>query len=158
MPNPSNITRDRLEELIKHVRQELAAFQVGPYVTEPIFGVVDVAAFGLRFKFVTNIVQEDDRYQVIMIAKDEDIKSEAIFLALAANGYLRWLREQLSSHAYLKVLAYRERWKLILDTALQKMIEQKKGRYLIEKIKEMQDKPFMQIYHEDPEVFDWLLR
>jgi hypothetical protein len=158
MSDPSKITRDRLEELIKHVRQELVAFQLGMYIAEPIFGVVDVDAFGLRFKFVTNAVENDDKFHTIMIAKDEDIDAEQIFLALASNGYLRWLREQISSNAYLKILAYRERWKLILDTALQKVIEQKKGRYLIEKIKDMRDKPFMQIYHEDPEVFDWLLR
>ena len=158
MANPSKITRERLEALIKQTRHELSAFQISVYISEPAFGIVDVDMFGLRFKFVSNPVEDDDRYQLIMITKDEDINSDAIFLALASNGYLRWLREQISSHAYLKILTHQNRWKLILDNALIKMKEQKKGRYLIEGIKMMLEKPFMQIYHEDPEVFDWLLR
>jgi hypothetical protein len=158
MPNPNKLTRDRLESLIKQVRQELAAFQIGPFVTEPLFGVVDVDMFGLRFKFITNSVQNDDRYLIIPIAKDEDVDSDTIFLALASSGYLRWLREQISSNAYLKILSYRDRWKLILDTALPKMIEQKKGKYMIQRVKDLKEMPFMRIYHEDPEVFDWLLR
>jgi hypothetical protein len=158
MANPNKLTRERLESLIKQVRQELAAFQISPYISEPLFGVVDVDMFGLRFKFITNPVQNDDRYIIIPIAKDEDVNSDTIFLALASNGYLRWLREQISSNAYLKILSSRDRWKLILDTALSKMIEQKKGRYLVDRVRDLQERPFMQIYHEDPEVFDWLLR
>jgi hypothetical protein len=158
MPNPSKLTRERIEALINAVRHELTAFQVGPFIREPAFGVVDVDMFGLRFKFITNPVQDDDKYTLILIAREKDIDSETIFLALAANGYLRWIREQISSHAYLKILSYRNRWELILDTALQKMIEQKKGRYMIQRIKELKEMPFMRIYHEDPEVFDWLLK
>ena len=114
--------------------------------------------FGLRFKFVTNTIEDDDAYNVINIVKIEDVDSEKIFLALASSGYLRWLRQQISSHAYLKILAYKERWRLVLDTALEKTIEQKKGQYLTYMLKDMLDKPFMQIYHEDPEIFDWLLK
>ena len=156
MANPSNVTRKRLEGLIKAVRQELAAFQLGRHMTEPTFGVVDVPIFGLRFKFTTPIVEDDDIYRIIPIVKVEDIDSEKIFLALASAGYLRWLRQQMSTNAYIKVLSYKDRWKLILDTALEKVKEDKKGLYLHYMIRDMIDKPFMQIYHEDPEIFDWV--
>lgn len=158
MANPSKVTRHRLEGLIKAVRQELSAFQLGRHMTEPTFGVVDVPLFGLRFKFTTAAVQDDGNYRVVPIAKIEDVDSEKIFLALASAGYLRWLRQQISTHAYLKVLSYRDRWRLVLETALEKAKEDKKGAYLSYMIRDMQDKPFMQLYHEDPEIFDWILK
>lgn len=158
MSDARKLTRERMEQLIKSTRQELVAFQLGRHITEPIFGVVDVPLFGLRFKFIATAVQDDGEYNVTYIVKSEDINSESIFLLLAANGYLRWLRQQLSTNVYLKILARRERWKLILDKALEKAVENKRGLYLQYLIRDMQEKPILQIYHEDPEVFDWILR
>lgn len=158
MSNPSKITRQRLEGLIKAVRHELSAFQLGMFTKEPIFGVVDVPLFGLRFKFITNPVDRDADYTIINIVKEEDVNTEQILLALASNGYLRWLRMQISTHAYLKILTKKDRWKLIIETALEKAKADKRGDYLTNIVKDLKSKPLMQIYHEDPEVFDWLLK
>ena len=156
--NPNRVTRERLGELIKALRHELSGFQLGKAVVEPVFGVVDVRLFGVRFKCVENALQDDDSYRLVHIIKLEDIKSDDIFLVLAEAGYLRWLREQISTHVFFRMLNYRNRWELLVAAALARVIEQKKGDYLRKIIEEIRDKPLMQIYHRDPTVFDWILR
>lgn len=158
MANPTKVTQERVERLVKAVRQELAAFQLGQFITEPEFGIVDLSEFGLRFKFTTTICEDDDHHRCIPIVKEDDINTEKFFLLLAEAGYLRWLRQQISTNAYLRILSYSDRWKSILNKALEKAVEQKKGKYLIRLIKDLQHRPFMQIYHEDPEIFDWLVK
>lgn len=158
MTHPNKVTRERLERLVKAIRQELVAFQISRFITEPIFGVVDVPLFGLRFKVIENALQDDSNYQVVHIVKGEDVDSDNIFLLLAGSGYLEWLREQISTMAYFKILSYNNRWELILRSARTRLLEQKKGQYLLSRIEGLQDKPLMQIYHEDPTVFDWILR
>ena len=158
MTNPNKLTRERLEVLITKIRYELSGFQVGIFISEPAFGVVDVSYFGLRFKLVDHPVEGDDLHTIFFIVKEEDIKSDSIFLALASSGYLKWLREQISTHAFLKILTFHDRWRMIIEQANKQIKEQKKGLYLLNIAKELQDQPLMQIYHEDPTVFDWLLR
>lgn len=156
--NPTKVTQERIERLVKSVRQELAAFQLSRFITEREFGIVDLDLFGLRFKFTTTTHQDDDHYRCVHIVKEDDINTEKFFMLLAEAGYLRWLRQQISTNSYLKILAYSDRWKAILAKALEKAIEQKKGKYLVGLIKDLQSKPFMQVYHEDPEIFDWLVK
>jgi hypothetical protein len=158
MTNPNKLTRERLETLITKIRYELSGFQLGPFISEPTFGVVDVSLFGLRYKLVDHPVEKDDLHTIFFIVKEEDIKSDDIFLALVSSGYLKWLREQISTHAFLKILTFRDRWSIIVEHAIKQIKEQKKGLYLLNTAKDLQDKPLLQIYHEDPTVFDWLLR
>ena len=158
MSNPNKLTRERLETLITKTRYELSGFQLGNFISEPVFGAVDIPLFGLRFKFIDHGVENDDLYTIFYVVKEDDINSDEIFLALTANGYLKWLREQISTHALLKILTHQNRWIKIVDRAILKIKEQKKGLYLLDLARDLRDKPLMQIYHADPTIFDWLLR
>jgi hypothetical protein len=136
----------------------LSGFQLSQYTRTPTYGVLDVPLFGLRFKVIDHIVEGDSDYQVIHVVKEQDISSDIILLRLAEQGYLHWLRTQISSHAFFKILSSQNRWELLVKRAIELILLQKKGTYLLNIAKNLKGKSLLEIYHHQPDVFDWLLR
>ena len=150
-------TQERIANLMFVVNRELQGYQVGKFSKEPVFGVIDLPMFGLRFKFIPQVTPDDDKYRILNIATEEDFDTDEIFLELVSSGYLFWLRNQRSTHGYLTILSHRNRWKLILDAAKKRAIQYKKGDFRVKFITQLSRESFMEIYHRDPTIFDWIL-
>jgi len=119
---------------------------------------MDVSLFGLRFKVIETSIEDDPLYNIKYITKIEDINSDEIFLLLSAQGYLAWLREQVSTNAFLKVIQYRDRWVQLIDEGIKTVVRDRKGNYLLQKLKGYKRMPLIHIYNEQPDLFDWILR
>jgi hypothetical protein len=139
------------------VKHELQGYQVGRFSKEPVFGVIDLPMFGLRFKLIPQVTPDDDKFRVITITAEEDFDTDELFLELVSSGYLFWLRNQRSTHGYLNILSHRNRWKLILDAAKKRALQTKKGEFRTQYLNQLSRENFMDLYHRDPTVFDWML-
>jgi hypothetical protein len=136
----------------------LSGFQLSRYTKNPTYGVLDVPLFGLRFKVVDHLIEGDSDYQVIHVVKSGDLDPDTLLIRLAEQGYLHWLRTQISSHAFFKIMMVRERWTKVVDRAIQLAVLQKKGTYLLNIAKSLKGKSLMEIYHYQPDIFDWIIR
>jgi hypothetical protein len=150
-------TIERITSLTTMVKRELQGYQVGRFSKEPEFGILDLPMFGLRFKFVPHPHPDDDKFRLIIITSPEDFNEDELFLELVSAGYLYWLRQQRSTFGYMNILAHRNRWKLVIDTARKRAIQNKKGEFRVKYLTQLSKEPFMDIYHRDPTVFDWML-
>lgn len=151
-------TLERVENLERVLITTLQSFQIARYSTIPELGVVDLPIFGLRFKIYNDGPREhDDKYQIIHIPTEEFIVDDKLFIILCTKGYIHWLRDKLGTHAFMAVLSQKDRWISLVEAAIEKSREEKKGEYLTRYFESFLERPFLDIYHEDPSVFDWMV-
>lgn len=150
-------TLERVKNLEGLIMRELQGFQLASYTEIPETGIINLPIFGLRFKFIDTPQTDDDFYQLIHIPNEDFFDPDKLFIILCTKGYMHWIRQQMGTHAFMMVLSYKDRWRLLVEAAIEKAYEDKKGEYLISYFESFFDRPFETIYHEDPSVFDWMV-
>lgn len=151
-------TYARVERLTIKLKNELQGFHISKFARELEVGVLDVPAFGIRFKMIDGPHPDDDTFQVIYIPNDDHIDSDKFFLILASKGYIHWLRQKTDSHTLFRVLDYKERWKKLIEAGIEKAKEDKKGEYILSYYSSFLRRSLMEVYHTDPSIFDWLVK
>jgi hypothetical protein len=151
-------TQKRVNDLVHHTKHTLQAFQIGRFIKQPDEVVIDLPIFAIRFKFLVKPLQDDHLWTVLQINEEPDIDSDELFVLLCQKGYLHWLRHKLTnSNSLFLILGRQNRWELLVDRAIQNAKENKRGEYLIDYLEQMKRKPLLQVYHEDPFCFDWIM-
>jgi len=149
---------ERVANLVIALKQELQGFKISRFTREIEFGIIDLPMFAMRFKFKIKPFTDDHTRTVINIAEEGDIDADSLFIQLCERGYLHWLRRKLGdTSAFLHILSTRKRWQLIIDAAIEKEIEKKRGQYMLDFLRDLARKDINEIYHDDPSVFEWIL-
>jgi hypothetical protein len=151
------VTVDRIAHLVQLIKTELQGYQIGKFAKEPEVGVVDLPMFGIRFKCTHTAYPDDSKFRVISVTVDEELNKDELFLELVASGYLKWIRSRYSSHGYFTLLSYDKRGEKILKAAKVRAKENKKGEFRLAYLNNLLKRPFIEVYQEDPTVFDWIL-
>lgn len=150
-------TIERLEQSALIIRTELQGYQIGKFTKEPELGVFDIPMFGIRIKCVSNFRDDDANFRVIDIPDIDSFDRNKLFLELASSGYLRWIRTKYSSHGYFVLLSYEKRGEKLLKAAKLKAKENKTGDFRIKYLESLIRRPFIEVYQEDPTIFDWIM-
>jgi hypothetical protein len=154
---PQKDTIVRLTGLTNIIHRELQGYQIGKFTREPEVGVIDLPIFGIRFKCTQTIRDDDINFRVISVTDENLFNKDSLFLELASSGYLRYIREKYSSHGYFVLLSYEKRGEKLLKAAKKKAKENKKGDFRVKYIESLLRRPFIEVYQEDPTIFDWIL-
>jgi hypothetical protein len=150
-------TIERLTKLTNKIRTELQGYQIGKFTKEPEFGVIDLPIFGIRIKCIHTPRDDDHLFRVINITDEELFDKDELFLELASSGYLRWIRTKYSSHGYFVLLSHDKRGEKLLKAAKKRAKENKKGDFRIKYLDSLIKRPFIEVYQEDPSIFDWIM-
>lgn len=152
-------TLQRIENTLAALMTELVGFQLSDHLerTEP--EVVDLRLFGLRFKLTEIAKPQDDEFELVLLPNEQAINREELFLLLASKGYIHWLRNRTASGVLFRILEHQDRWRRILELAIQEAQDRKKGEYIVGLYQEMLDAPsLLAIYNHDDTLFDWVLK
>lgn len=149
--------RVALERLSILIRTELQGFQIFKYTKETLPGVFTIKMFGIRIKCVDNAMADDQDYRVLYIPDEEHLNRDKLFLELASSGYIFWLRTRYSTHGFLGLLTYDQRGEKLLRAAKALAREEKKGEFRIRYLDNLLRRPLIEIYQEDPAIFDWIM-
>jgi len=150
-------TLERLERLSQKIRLELQGYQIGKFTKEPELGIFDIPMFGIRIKCV-HVPRDDDlNFRILSIPDESLFDRDELFLELASSGYLKWMRQKYSSHGFYIVLSYDQRGEKLLKAARNKAKQNKKGDFRVKYLESLMRRPFIEVYQEDPSVFDWIM-
>jgi len=153
-----NKEAEQVNKLALQLKHELQGFLLAPLISMPSVGFVDIPLFGLRFRLSNVEPPDTESYKVLEITSVEKLDAEALFVELASRGYMGWLRHRTKdSHIYYTILQHKDRWKRLLEFALEKALAEGQSPYRINHLKELLAQPFQQIFHHDPTIFDWLV-
>lgn len=146
----------RIVELEHLIRQELQGFQLAREMKETVFGAIDLPVFKLRFRVNEGNPVEDQGWRVVIIPNKDKLDSEQLFIILAEQGYIHYLRHRVSSYYFLSTLERKERWRKLLQYVIESEKEDKVSPYKIKYCKELLKKPLTMLLFENSGVFDWL--
>ena len=150
-------TLERLNKLAHLIRIELQGYQIGKFTKEPELGIFDIPMFGIRIKCL-HIPRDDDMdFRIISIPDESMFDKDELFLELASSGYLRWIRQKYSSHGFYIVLSHNQRGEKLLKAAKNKAKQNKKGEFRVKYLESLIRRPFIEVYQEDPSIFDWIM-
>lgn len=150
-------TLERLERLSQKIRLELQGYQIGKFTKEPELGIFDIPMFGIRIKCVHIPRDDDSNFRILSIPDESLFDRDELFLELASSGYLKWMRQKYSSHGFYIVLSYDQRGEKLLKAARDKAKQNKKGDFRVKYLESLMRRPFIEVYQEDPSVFDWIM-
>jgi hypothetical protein len=146
----------RIVELEHLIRLELQGLQLGRETKETVFGTIDVPLLGTRFRVTEPNAIEDQGWRVLLIPNKDLFDPEQIFLVLAEQGLLHYLRERVSSHQYLLILQSRNRWQVLLEYIISTEETERTSPYKVKQCKQLLRRPLTTLLFENPGVFDWI--
>ena len=150
-------TVDRITHITTIVRCELQGFQIYKFTKEPELGIFNIKMFGIRIKCIPRVLADDADYRIVNVVDEDAFNKDKFFLELASSGYLRWLRDRYSTHGFLTLLTNENRAEKLLKAAKAKAKDAKKGEFRVKYIDNLLRRPIIEVYQEDPTIFDWIL-
>ena len=147
----------RVTKIADAVRRELQGFQVYKFTKEPELGIFNIKMFGIRIKCLQRVLGDDVDYRLIHVFEEDELDKNKLFLELASSGYLRWIRDRYSTHGFLALLMHDNRAEMLMKAAKARAKHEKKGEFRVKYIDSLLRRPLIEVYHEDPTLFDWIL-
>ena len=149
--------QEKLYRMSSIIRTELQGYQIGKFTKEPELSIFDIRMFGIRIKCTPAPREDDIDFRVLNYFDESRFDKDELFLELASSGYLRWIREKYSSHGYYILLSYDQRGEKLLKAAKARARVGKKGDFRVKFLDSLLKRPFIEVYQEDPTIFDWIV-